>query len=128
MSDEPPKLYTGREIVLELFPATPDRLVPRPSAYALERDEEGGVAVRDRRGALLLRLAPVARANGPVQQLCCDLCHWSGPGTHLGFLRADVPGAQGRRWRYVCACYDTAACDARRLDDASVERLLARGD
>lgn len=128
MSDEPPKLYTGREIVLELFPATPERLVPRPSAFVLERDQDGGVAVLDRGGALLLRLAPVARAPGKMPPLCCDLCSWSGPGTDLGFLRADVPGSEGRRWRYLTACFDTAACDARRLDDRSVERLLAHGD
>jgi hypothetical protein len=60
--------------------------------------------------------------------LCCDLCSWSGPGTELGFLRADVPGSEGRRWRYLTACFDTAACDARRLDDGSVARLLALGD
>ena len=128
MSDEPPKLYTGRDIVLELFPATPDRLIPRPSAYRLERDEEGGVVVLDRSGHRLLLLAPVARAPGKLPPLCCDLCHWSGPGTELGFLRADVPGSEGRRWRYLTACFDTAACDARRLDDERIDRLLERGD
>lgn len=128
MSDDPPKGHTGRDIVLEFFPATPDRLIPRQSAFALARDDEGGVAVRDRAGDVVLRLAPVARAPGKLPPLCCDLCHWSGPGTELGFLRADVPGSEGRRWRYLTACFDTAACDARRFDDASVARLLARGD
>jgi hypothetical protein len=43
-------------------------------------------------------------------------------------LRADVPGSEGRRWRYLTACFDTEACDARRLDDDRIDRLLARGD
>lgn len=128
MSDEPPKLYTGREIVLEFFPATPDRLIPRPSAYALARDDEGGLEVHDREGSVLLRLAPVARNQGRMPPLCCDLCHRSGPGTEFGFLRAEVPGTGGRRYRYLTACFDTPACDARRFDDVSVGRLLARGD
>lgn len=128
MSDEPPKFYTGREIVLELFPATPDRYVPRPSAFVLERDEDGALLVRDRAGDALLRLTPVVRAPGKLPPLCCDVCHRTGPGTEFGFLRAEVPGAGGRRWRYLTACFDTDACDARRLDDVSVLRLLARGD
>ena len=35
MSDEPRRSYTGREIVLELFPATPDRLIPKASANSI---------------------------------------------------------------------------------------------
>lgn len=128
MSDDPPKYATGREIVLEFFPATPDRLIPRPSAFGLMRDDDGGVEIVDSAGSVLLRLAPVARNQGRLRPLCCDLCHHTGPGTELGFLRAEVPGSSGRRFRYLTACFDTAACDARRFDDVSVGRLLARGD
>ena len=128
MSDEPRRSYTGREIVLELFPATPDRLVPKPSAYTVERDaDDAGLVVRGREnGRELLRLAPVERHNRRSLQLCCDLCHWSGNSRDLRFLRAEVPGAEGRRWRYLTACVDVEACDARRLDDARIDRLLTR--
>ena len=126
MSDEPRRWYTDREIVLELFPATPDRLVPRSSPFALDRaDDDAGVVVRDRgSGRALLHLASVERRNRRTLQLCCDLCHWSGSSRDLRFLRADVPGAEGRRWRYLTACVDVEACDARRLDDGALERLL----
>ncbi len=128
MSDEPRRSYSGREIVLELFPATPYRLIPRASAYALVRDaDDAGVVVRARgNGRELLRLAPVERHNRRSLQLCCDLCHWSGNSRDLRFLRAEVPGAEGRRWRYLTACVDVEACDARRLDDARIDRLLSR--
>ncbi len=128
MSDEPRRSYTGREIVLELFPATPDRLIPKASAYTVERDaDDAGVVVRERgNGRELLRLAPVERHNRRSLQLCCDLCHWSGNSRDLRFLRAEVPGAEGRRWRYLTACVDVEACDARRLDDARIDRLLTR--
>lgn len=128
MSDEPRRSYTGREIVLELFPATPDRLIPRTSAYTVERDaDDAGVVVRERgNGRELLRLAPVERHNRRSLQLCCDLCQWSGNSRDLRFLRAEVPGAEGRRWRYLTTCVDVEACDARRLDDARIDRLLTR--
>ena len=128
MSDEPRRSYTGREIVLELFPATPDRLIPKTSAYTVERDaDDAGVVVRERdNGRELLRLAPVERRNRRSLQLCCDLCHWSGNSRDLRFLRAEVPGAEGRRWRYLTTCVDVEACDARRLDDARIDRLLTR--
>jgi hypothetical protein len=125
VSDEPRRSYTGREIVLEFFPATPDRLVPRSSAYAVTRDEDDGATVRDRvSGRSLLRLAPVERANRRTVRQCCDLCSWSGSSGELRFLRAVVPGSDGRRWRYLIACVDVETCDARRIDDVVLDRLL----
>jgi len=128
VSDEPRRSYTGREIVLELFPATPRRLVPRTSAYLITRDDDDGATVRERAsGRPLLRLAPVERANRRTVRLCCDLCHWTGSSAELRFLRAEVPGSEGRRWRYLSACVDVEACEARRLEDAPLDRLLAGG-
>jgi len=128
VSDEPRRSYTGREIVLEFFPATPDRLVPRSSAYRVTRDDDDGATVREREsGRPLLRLAPVERANRRTVRLCCDLCTWSGSSRDLRFLRAEVPGSDGRRWRYLSACVDIEACDARRLEDGPLDRLLGGG-
>jgi len=126
VSDEPRRSYTGREIVLEFFPATPDRLVPRTSKYLVARDDDDGATVRDRAsGRPLLRLAPVERANRRTVRLCCDLCSWTGHSGDLHFLRAEVPGSEGRRWRYLSACVDVEACEARRLEDTLLDRLLA---
>ena len=114
--------------MLEFFPATPDRLVPRTSAYVVTRDDDDGVTVRAREsGRPLLRLAPVERANRRTVRQCCDLCSWSGSSGDLRFLRAEVPGSNGRRWRYLSACVDVEACEARRIEDGVLDRLLGGG-
>jgi hypothetical protein len=126
VSDDTPRTFTGREIVLELFPATPRRLVPDTSAFAVTALDDGAREVRaaedGRVVARLLPLSPAGRADTP---LCCDLCDWSGPRRDLTTLRSEVPGSGGRRWRYLTACRDGDACEARRLDDAALARLLA---
>lgn len=125
MNDDPPRLYTAREIVLEFFPATNPALIPRPRRYRLTADPDGlGVIVWVAAGEVL-RLRPVERHNRREMPLCCDFCGVAGSSRYFQFLRADVPGAEGRRWRYRTACVDVDACDARRLDDASIDALLA---
>lgn len=124
VSEEPKHTYSALEIVREFFPATPPRLVPRERAYRLERGGDGEVRVVDRAGTEQLRLTPVKRSGRPHAQLCCDLCHSAAPRERLHMLRLAVPGSAGRRFRYVMACRDTEACDARRLDDEPVAALL----
>lgn len=124
MTDEPKHTYSAREIVLEFFPATPERLVPVPHNYRLERNDEDAVVVRDAYGQVRLRLTPIETHGKPSTQLCCDLCHGSGTRAALHVLRSEVPGSNGRRFRYVTACRDTDACETRRLDDLAVEALL----
>lgn len=126
--DEQPKAFSAREIVEELFPATPARLVPRPLAFDVRFAEDGGRVVRASGGAVALRLRPIPSAGAEATQLCCDLCAWTGPRRDFDTLRAEVPGSQGRRFRYLAACRDADACEARRLDDVAVERLLRTGD
>lgn len=126
MSDEPKQTYSAREIVLEFFPATHERLVPVPHNYRLERNDDR-VVVRDAFGQIRLSLTPIASHGRESTPLCCDLCHGSGTRTTLEVLRSEVPGSNGRRFRYVTACRDTEACEARRLDDLAVEALLRSG-
>ena len=121
--DTPKPSYSAREIVQELFPATPDRLVPRRRAYSVRYDHDGGRIVRAPTGESLA-LRPIASAGSEAAQLCCDLCAWTGPRRDFETLRAEVPGSSGRRFRYLMACLDADACEARRLDDAVLERLL----
>ena len=124
MSDgDDPNSYTAREIVLEFFPATPKRLIPRSSAYSVRFAEDGGRVVC-RRGGSALKLQPIPSSGREGTHLCCDLCSWSGPRRDFDTLRAEVPGSDGRRFRYVIVCRDPDACEARRLDDAVLERLL----
>ncbi len=124
MSEEPKHTYTALEIVQEFFPATPARLVPRDHAYRLERDGSGDLRVMDAAGTERLRMTPVERAGSEAAQVFCDLCHTSSPREHLHLMRSEVPESAGRRFRYLMACRDTDACDARRFDDRSVEVLL----
>jgi hypothetical protein len=118
-----PQTFTAREIVLEFFPATPQRLIPRASEYSVRFAEDGGRVVRHR-GDDALTLRPIPSAGRDRTQVCCELCGWSGPRRDFDTLRAEVPGSDGRRFRYVIACRDADACEARRLDDGALERLL----
>jgi hypothetical protein len=124
VSDEPHQTYTAREIVLELFPATPGWLIPSPSAYAVTALDDGAREVRDSGGDVVARLLPLPTTGAESTTICCDLCGWSGPRRHLTLLRSEVAGSGGRRWRYLTACRDGDSCEARRLDDLSLERLL----
>lgn len=124
VSDEPEQTYSARDIVLEFFPATHERLIPVPHNYRLERNGDGWVLVRDAYGRIRMRLTPIETHGSPSTQLCCDLCNGLGNRRVLQVLRAEIPGSQGRRFRYVTACRDTEACETRRLDDGAVEALL----
>ena len=127
MSRGPKPTWTAREIVLDLFPATHERLVPRPLRYRLEALDDGVVAIVDRSGRQAARLAPVTPHGNPTGHLCCDLCQRISTRRFLGLYRVEMPGSDGRRFRYLSACRDHDACDTHRLDDAGIDRLLASG-
>lgn len=124
MSEEPKATYSAREIVLEFFPATDSRLIPKNHAYQLGRSGDGALIIRDREERELGRLLPVSAAGNPTTHLCCDLCGWTSTREYLQMLRAEVPGSNGRRFRYLSACRNTQDCEARRLDDEPVRMLL----
>lgn len=127
MSEEPKPSYSAREIVLEFFPATDRRLIPKTSAYQMDRSGDGALVIRDQQARVLGKLQPVDASGSPTTQLCCDLCGWSSSRQYLQLLRAEVPGSNGRRFRYVTACRSTEDCEARRLDDEPVRLLLEAG-
>lgn len=124
MSEESKPSYSARDIVLEFFPATDSRLIPKTHRYQLDRGRDGALVIRDREERELGRLWPVAGSGSPTTQLCCDLCGWSSIRQYLQLLRAEVPGSNGRRFRYLTACRNTDDCEARRLDDEPVRSLL----
>lgn len=125
MSDEPKPTWSAREIVLELFPGTHERLVPRPLLYRTASGADGTLRIVDASGATVADLAPVASAGNPTGHLCCDLCGQTSTRRYLGLYRAEVAGTGGRLFRYLSACRDHEACDTRRLDDAGITNLLA---
>lgn len=124
MSEEPKPTYSAREIVLEFFPATDERLIPRSHTYQLGRSGDGALVIRDSQERELGRLLPVSEAGSATTRLCCDLCGWTGIRQYLQVLRAEVPGSNGRRFRYLTACRNTEDCEARRIDDEPVRVLI----
>lgn len=126
MSDEPRQTYTARQIVLEFFPETPERLVPKTSRYHLRAASEGDVWLCDHSGAALLRLSPVTPAGNQHIQLCCDFCQNSAAKHYLQLFRIEVPNSNGRRYFYVTLCRDHETCELRRLSDEPIQQLLAR--
>lgn len=127
MSDEPKTTWTDREIVLEYFPATTQRLVPRSLRFRVEDAADGQLVVRDPDDEVAARLTAVPPAGNPTGELCCDLCQRTGTRRWLGVYRAEMPAPGGRRYRYLTACRDRRACEERRLDDDGIESLLRRG-
>ena len=125
MSDEP-NVHSARDIVLELFPATSDYLVPHHSNYTLSKTELGSVLIRKDTGERLLELTPLNTSGATTTQLCCDFCQHSAPRQFFHYVRAAVSASKGRRFCYVSLCRDTKNCELRRLSDEGVDKLLAR--
>jgi hypothetical protein len=126
LSDEPQQTFSAREIVLELFPATPEPLVPNVAAYRIKPDGIGNVQILTPQDQPLLTLEPVSMAGKPSTQVCCDFCQRSAPRNYLDVLRVEVPNSSGRRFFYVSRCKDHDGCESRRFNDKPIRALLAR--
>jgi hypothetical protein len=126
LSDEPRQTFSAREIVLELFPATNNALVPGVPHYRIEPDDKGNIQILTAQDQPLLTLEPVTMSGKPSTQLCCDFCQSSAPRTYLDMLRVEVPNSNGRRFFYVARCKDHEACESRRFNDKPIRALLER--
>jgi hypothetical protein len=126
LSDEPQQTFSAREIVLELFPATPEPLVPKTPTYRVVPDERGNIQILTAQEQLLLTLEPLNTSGNPSTHLCCDFCQRSAPRSYLDVLRVEVPNSKGRRFFYVSRCKDHDGCESRRFSDKPIRALLAR--
>jgi hypothetical protein len=126
VSDESQRTYTAREIVLEFFPATHERLVPSTSEFELERVPDGNLVLRQKELKRELVLTPVARAGNSTTHVCCDLCQRSAPRHRFQMFRFVLPNSDGRRFQYVSLCADSEGCTARRISDEPLRLLMAR--
>lgn len=124
-NDAERRTFSAREIVEEFFPATPPLLVPGRKRFQLRRSTAGNLKVLDANGRELLVMEPVNQVGDPDHRLSCDLCLHSAERSALALHRVPVPGSNGRRWRYVTACRNEVGCEARRRDDAVLDRLLS---
>jgi hypothetical protein len=125
LSDEPQHTYSARDIVLELFPATPERLIPTLEDYRLEADSSGNVVILNAVHKLLVTLVPIASAGKASTQMCCDFCQHSTPRNYMQVCRVEIPASQGRRFRYVTVCKNLDECSARRFNDRPIRALLS---
>ena len=125
MSDESQKTYSAREIVLELFPATPQRFIPEHLNYQLS-NHAGQFVLINRKDEVLLKLESVSPSGKSSVTLCCDFCQNNASREFIQLFRAEKPGSKGRTFFYVSLCKNTAACEVRRLNDQPVEKLLKR--
>ncbi len=125
MSEEEAQTYTAREIVLEFFPATDDKLVPGSESFQLKCQDNGNLLICNNQTEQELLLIPVKYTGQANTQMCCDLCSHSAPRQFLQMFRMEMPGSQGRRFRYISLCQNHEACDARRIDDGPIKALLA---
>jgi hypothetical protein len=126
LSDEPQQTFSAREIVLELFPATPEPLVPHAAAYRIKPDGHGNIQILTSQDQLLLTLEPMGMSGKPSTQICCDFCQRSAPRNYLDMLRVEVPNSNGRRFFYVSRCKDHDGCESRRFNDKPIRSLLMR--
>jgi hypothetical protein len=126
LSDEPRQTFSARDIVLELFPATADALVPAVNHYRVKPDGHGNIQILTSQDQLLLTLEPVGMSGKPSTQLCCDFCQRSAPRNFLNMLRVEVPNSDGRRFFYVARCKDFEGCESRRFNDKPIRALLER--
>ncbi|MGL4609958.1 MAG: hypothetical protein ACRCYY_09780 [Trueperaceae bacterium] len=126
MSDESRQTFSAREIVLELFPATPDALVPKSAAYQMQPNENGSIHILTAQGQTLLTLEAMTTTGNAATQLCCDFCKRNAPRSHFVMLRVEVPNTDGRRFFYMSRCKDHEGCESRRFNDKPIRELLAR--
>lgn len=123
-SDANTPLWTDRDIVLEYFPNTHEHLVPKPLRFQLQDVGDGRADVLTRAGVRLGQLTPVEPHGNPTGELCCDLCQRTGTRRFLGLFRFATQDGSKQRLRYITACRDRDACEDRRIDDGSLDRLL----
>jgi hypothetical protein len=124
LSDEPHHTYSAREIVLELFPATPERLVPDVNDFQIENDNDGNLVILNAVHKPLLTLFPIQASGKAYTQVCCDFCQRSAPRYQSQVYRIEIPTSQGRRFRYITLCKNLEECSSRRFDDKPIRSLL----
>ena len=125
MSEEPKQTFSAREIVLEFFPETNERFIPKHLNYSLS-NHKGQFVLINRQDKIMLKLEPISPSGDKGSQLCCDFCQQSAAREYLQIFRAEHPESNGRRFFYVSLCRNTQACELRRLSDKPIEKLLAR--
>jgi len=115
--------YSEREILLELFPATPQELIPKENRIEIK---EIGLLKRELRlnDRFTLELLAIPPSGNPKTHISCDLCKKSAARKFFRAYKIEKPASNGRIFRYYWMCSDLEACKSRR---ASLNGLEQRG-
>jgi len=115
--------YSEREIVLELFPATPIELIPKENRIEIK---EINVLKRELRlnDEFTLELLAIPSVGDPKTQISCDLCKKSAARKFFRTFKIEKPASNGRVFRYYWMCSDLEACKSRHSSLNGLEQIL----
>lgn len=125
MNDDDEVTFSDREIVLEFFPATNKRLVPKEKRYRLEDIGNGSLKLHHFEFEHVVILTAIERSGNTGTLMSCDLCHHSAPRGHMLVYRANVPSS--KNFRYISLCNNRKNCEERRISHTALpmfERLF----
>lgn len=125
MNDDDEVTFSDREIVLEFFPATNKRLVPKPKRYSLEDIGNGSLKIHHLEFEKNIILTAIERSGNRGTLMSCDLCHHSAPRSYMLVYRANVPSS--KNFRYLSLCSNRKNCEERRISHTTLpifERLF----
>lgn len=115
--------YSEREILLELFPATPEELIPEYKKFSIkETTQTSRELLLDNNSVLeLLAIPPVGNPN---TQICCDLCNNSAARKFFQAFKIEKPASDGRIFRYYWMCANLNSCKLRGIAEDRLEQIL----
>ncbi|MEZ4607309.1 MAG: hypothetical protein R2880_16095 [Deinococcales bacterium] len=113
------KTYSDREIVLELFPATHEKLIPQERLYSLEELGSGMLQLKHIKLDKAVLLSPVDPSGSNSSLLCCDLCKHQALRSQMQIYRAHAEGQMS--YRYISLCRQRKACLGRYILHEPIE-------
>lgn len=126
MKDDDEVTFSDREIVLEFFPATNKRIVPKDKRYIVKDIGNGKLDIQHSELKKSVTLTAIEPSGNSGTLISCDLCHHSAPRSHMLIYRAHVPEGK-QNFRYVSLCGHRKNCEERRISHNSLaifERLF----
>ncbi|HHO55387.1 MAG TPA: hypothetical protein ENK21_03290 [Trueperaceae bacterium] len=115
--------YSEREILLDLFPATPKELIPKENRFELK---ETGLFKRELRldNKFALELLAIPSSGNPNTQISCDICKASAARKFFRAYKIEKPASNGRIFRYYWMCSNLDACKIRSSNSNGLEQIL----
>ncbi len=115
--------YSEREILLELFPATPEELIPKYKQFKIKQSSlsQREILVNNKS---VLELFAIPASGNPDTQISCDLCNTSAARKFFKTFKIEKPSSDGRVFRYYWMCANLNSCKHRGINEARLEQIL----